>query len=193
MSLPAARLATVADLLAIPEAARFHEIVGGELIPKAMPSGPHGVAQLGVGGPLRAAYHRRAGDRGPGGWWITSEVDIAFEEHEVYRPDLSGWRRERLPAVPRETPITLRPDWIAEIISPSSASLDRVKKLRVYHRAGVPHYWLVDPAARSLEVLRWTADGYLLVLAAAQGDKVRAEPFGEVELELAELFDDDDA
>jgi len=189
MSVPAKRLATAADLYAIPERRRFHEIIGGELVQKAMPTMRHGHAQLGVGGPLREAYNRRPGARGPGGWWIVSEVEIQIEQHELYRPDLSGWRRERLPSMPQETPILVRPDWVCEVLSRSNAANDLVKKMRVYHRAGVPHYWIVDPDGETLTVYRFTAEGYLVALAAGRGDSVRAEPFGEVEIDLESLFD----
>ncbi|MCC6551534.1 MAG: Uma2 family endonuclease [Polyangiaceae bacterium] len=92
-----ARLATAADLLAIPESDRFHEILGGELVRKAMPSGLHGLGQSQVVSQIGGAYNRRAGGRGPGGWWIVTEVEIQLEEHEIYRPDVAGWRRERMP------------------------------------------------------------------------------------------------
>jgi Uma2 family endonuclease len=140
--------ATAADLLAIPEPERFHEIVDGELVRKAAPSGPHGRAQsrviLKIGGP----YDRRPGGRAPGGWWIVVEVEVELEAHQVYRPDVTGWRRERLPELPDQTPISVRPDWVCEVLSKSNASNDLVRKMRGYHRAGVPHYWIVDPTSR---------------------------------------------
>src|SRR5262245_35652440 len=126
--------ATAADLLAIPEEERFHEIIGGDLVRKAMPSGPHGLAQRTVGGKIGDAYSRRPGGTRPGGWWIVTEVEIQLEDHEVYRPDVIGWRRERLAQLPREGPILVRPDWVCEVLSSSNARNDRVKKMRVYHR-----------------------------------------------------------
>jgi Uma2 family endonuclease len=184
-------LATAADLLAIPEADRFHEIINGEIVRKAMPSGPHGRAQRALGGRVGDAYDRRPGGKRPGGWWIVTEVEIELDDHEVYRPDVLGWLRERLPELPRESPIVVRPDWVCEVVSRSNARNDRVKKMRVYHRAGVPHYWLVDPEEETLSVFRWTPDGYLLALAAERGDRVSAEPFGEVELSVGALFGED--
>jgi Uma2 family endonuclease len=189
---PLKRLATREDLLAIPEEERFHEIIAGDLVRKAMPSARHGTAQLGVGGPIRATYGRRTGGGAPGGWWIVTEVEIELAVHDVYRPDLSGWRRERLPALPRETPVTVRPDWGCEVLSQSNTRNDRVKKMRVYHRSGVPHYWILDPEAGTLEVYRWTADGYLLAQTGERGDRLFAEPFAAVELDLAALFGEDE-
>ncbi len=188
----AARLAVAADLLAIPEDARFHEIIDGEIVRKAMPSGPHGLAQRTVGGRIGDSYSRRPGGRRPGGWWIVTEVEIQLDEHEVYRPDVSGWLRERLPELPRESPILVRPDWACEVLSRSNARSDLVKKMRVYHRSGVPHYWIVDPDQETLSVYRWTADGYLVAFTAQREERVRAEPFGEVELSVGALIGEDE-
>lgn len=185
-------LAVAADLQAIPEHERFHEIIDGELVRKAMPSGPHGLAQRVVGGRVGDSYSRRPGGGRPGGWWIVTEVEIQLDDHEVYRPDLSGWRRERLAELPRESPILVRPDWVCEVLSQSNARNDLVKKMRVYHRCGVPHYWIVDPDQETLTVYRWTADGYLVALTAQREERVHAEPFSDVELAVGTLFGDDD-
>ena len=89
--------ATVADLLAIREEHRFHEVVAGELVQKATPTGDHGAAQAALAGTLFAPFNRRAGGRLPGGWWFATEVEVELESHHVYRPDVVGWRRERSP------------------------------------------------------------------------------------------------
>jgi len=185
--------ATVADLLAIPEQERFHEIIGGELVRKAMPSGAHGLGQSQIVSQIGGPYNRRPGGRGPGGWWILTEVEIELEPHEAYRPDVVGWRRERMSDVPHEPPIALRPDWICEVLSRSNARNDLVKKMRAYHRTGVPHYWIVDPDRQTLSVYRWTADGFLMALMAEPGERVRAEPFGDVDLDVGALFGDEEA
>ncbi|MEZ4295010.1 MAG: Uma2 family endonuclease [Polyangiaceae bacterium] len=179
------------ELLAIPEERRFHEVLGGELLRKALPSGAHGRAQRKLGGKVGDAYDRPPGGGFPGGWWIATEVEVELAAHEIVRPDLVGWRRERMPVLPIEVPIAVRPDWICEVLSRSNASNDTVRKMRVYHRAGVPHYWIVDPEEETVSVYRWTEEGYLLALAAARGDRVRAEPFADVELSLAGLFGDE--
>ena len=184
--------ATAAELLAIPEPERFHEVVDGELVRKTAPSGPHGRAQSRVAAKIGGPYDRRPGGRAPGGWWIVTEVEVELATHQVYRPDVVGWRRERLPELPREAPIRIRPDWVCEVLSESNASNDLVKKMRGYHRAGVPHYWIVDPREETLTVYRWTAEGFLLVLAADQRERVRAEPFDEVQLFVGALFGQDD-
>jgi Uma2 family endonuclease len=184
-------LAVAADLLAIPEHERFHEIIDGDLVRKAAPSARHGFAQGVVAGRVGETYNRRPGGRRPGGWWIVTEVEIQLDVHEVYRPDVSGWRRERLPELPVEWPMLLRPDWVCEVLSQTTARNDLVKKMRVYHRCGVPHYWIVDPDQETLTVYRWTAEGYLVALTAERQDRVRAEPFGDIELSVGTLFGDD--
>jgi Uma2 family endonuclease len=187
----ARHLATAADLLALPEGSRFHEIVAGELVKKAPPSGEHGAAQAALAGSLFGPFSRRPGGRWPGGWWFETEVEIEFESHEVYRPDVVGWRRERSPERPAGTLINLRPDWICEVLSASNARDDQVTKFDTYRRCGVPHYWIVDPILRTIRVHRWTPEGYLVVLSAQSGQRVRAEPFDAIELQVGVLFGDD--
>jgi Uma2 family endonuclease len=89
------------------------------------------------------------------------------------------------------TPVKIRPVWICEIVSPGNASNDTVKKLRLYHRVGIPHYWLVDTHESTLIVMRWSEEGYLTVLTAERGEVVRAEPFQAIELAVGTLFGDD--
>lgn len=182
--------ATIADLLKQPEESRF-EIVDGELSPKEAASGKHGLAQGRSVQSLRA-FGRRPGGTQPGGWWFATEALVMFAPGHVYRPDVAGWRRERLSEFPDQDPIEVRPDWVCEIVSPTSARRDRVKKMNVYHAAGVPHYWLIDPQDETLTVYRWTAEGYLHVLGATREDRVRAEPFEAIELQVGVLFGEDE-
>lgn len=191
MTQTAKRTSTLEDLWAIPEHLRFHELIGGELTEKAAPSGEHGDAQAGLVGILRSPFHRNPGGGGPGGWWIATEVEILLEGTDLVRPDVVGWRREHCPERPIGTPIKFRPDWICEVISSSNATHDTVKKLRVYHRARVGHYWIVDPRDNTLTVMRWSADGYVTRLRAERGEVVRAEPFDAIEIAVGVLFGDD--
>lgn len=180
--------ATIADLLAIPAEERFHEIVDGELVRKAMPSLRHGIAQMGIGDAIAGPYGPRARDRGPGGWVFASETEIVFEPQQVYRPDVAGWRRERLPALPDDVPLPIVPDWVCEILSPSNAQNDLVRKMRTYHRSAVQHYWVLDPDAETLAVYRFTPSGYLIAQTAAGEERIHAEPFVEVEISIRELI-----
>lgn len=184
---------TIADLLAIPEHQRFHELIDGHLVHKALPSARHGAAQNATSQLLRPFNRRPGGTGGPGGWWFATEVEVELAPDQVYRPDVCGWRREHLPELPTEAPMKIRPDWVCEILSPSNAGNDTVKKLRAYHRHHVPHYWIIDPMAETLTVHRFTEGGYLLALAAQRGERVRAEPFDAIERQVGVLFGDDES
>jgi Uma2 family endonuclease len=191
MSQSVRRPASLEDFWSIPEAERFHELMGGELIRKATPSGEHGDAQAGVVGAVRPPFQRKPGAGGPGGWWIATEVEVLLETKDVVRPDVLGWRREHCPQRPTGTPVRVRPDWICEVVSPSHAKDDTIKKLRLYHQVEVTHYWIVDPRDATLTVMRWTAEGYVTLIRAERGEIVRAEPFQDIELDIGTLFGDD--
>src|SRR5262245_59723585 len=180
MSQSARRGATHADFWAIPEGERFHELIGGQLIERAAPSGEHGDAQAGIIGAIRPAFQRRSGGGGPGGWWILSEVEVLLETQDIVRPDVLGWRRERCPERPTGMPVKLRPAWVCEILSPSNTNHDTVIKLRLYRQVAIGHYWIVDPRDATLTVMRWSADGYVTLMRAERGELVRAEPFQEI-------------
>jgi Uma2 family endonuclease len=193
MSSPAAKPPpkTIADWLALPDDHRF-ELIDGELVEKAMPAFDHGLAQSNTAGALRGPFHRRpGGPKGPGGWWIVTEVDVLLDGR-IFRPDIAGWRRERVPVPPPERPVGIRPDWICEIVSDSNRTTDAVTKLRRYHQAGAPHYWILDQIDRTLTVHRHTADGYLVALRADDSERVRAEPFEAIELCVAVLLGADE-
>ncbi len=181
---------TLADLLAIDEADRYHELLDGELWRKMEPSFGHGDAQGGVVLHVRGPFQRPRGPDG-GGWWIVTEVEVELGPRDVPRPDIAGWRRERMPEKPTEFPVRLRPDWVCEVVSPKHASNDTVKKVRAYHRAEIPHYWLLDLRDSTLTVLRWSTEGYVVALKAERHERVRAEPFEVIEVSVASLFGDD--
>lgn len=179
-------LATAADIADRPDADRL-EIIHGAIVERVMPSPDHslGSAKLGE---LMGPFNRRPGPRGPGGWWIHVEVHVEHQPHELCCHDAAGWRRERVPERPTGWPVRIRPDWVCEIASPSHEKNDFVDKHGVLHRAGVPHYWIVHPEQRMLLVHRWHADGYVMILTATSGQRVRAEPFEAIEIDVGELF-----
>ncbi len=138
--------ATIDDLLAIPEEQRRHEIVDGVLVEKEAATGKHGGAQGRLFRKL-GPYDRSPGGGSPGGWWFATEAEILFARNQVFRPDVAGWRRERMKVLPSEVPIIVRPDWVCEILSKNKRN-DLIKKKRVYHRCEVGHYWIVGPPRR---------------------------------------------
>jgi Uma2 family endonuclease len=179
---PLKKGATYDDLRDVPDH-YVAEMFDGELYASPRPAIPHAHAASVLGAKVLSSFHRN----GPGGWVILYEPELHFG-NDVLVPDLGGWRRERVPTLPADAFMTLAPDWVCEVVSPSTESIDRGKKLRIYAREGVAHAWLVDPLRRTLEVLllesgRWTQ------LAAHEGDvKVRVPPFDAIELELGALW-----
>jgi Uma2 family endonuclease len=76
------------------------------------------------------------------------------------------------------------------VLSPGTASLDRTRKLPIYARTEVRNTWLLDPLARTLEVLRLEGDKWLIIAAFSGNALVRAEPFDAIELDLGVLWAD---
>jgi Uma2 family endonuclease len=187
----ARRKATLEDFWAIPEGERFHELIAGEIVEKAAPSGEHARVQFRLGVRI-GPYDGRGGGSGasPGGWWFGVEAEILLGA-DIVRPDIAGWRRDRHPEQPVGMPVSQVPDWVCEVLSPSNAKNDTIKKLRVYHQNHVEHYWLVDPRDATLTVMHWNAEGYVTRLRAERGEVLRAEPFDAIEIPVGVLFGDD--
>ncbi len=183
---PAPKRATYQDVLDAP-AHRVAELVDGELRLSPRPALPHSVASTALGEELGPPFKRGKG--GPGGWILLDEPELHLS-HDILVPDMAGWRRERLSVVPAEAYLTLAPDWLCEVLSPSTARLDRAEKLPIYAREAVQHVWLVDPSARLLEVFRLEGERWSLLATYGDDAKVRAEPFEAFELELAVLWAD---
>lgn len=161
------------------------ELIDGELFVSPRPASPHAYAASCMGSDLFGPFHRNPGAPGePGGWWILLEPELHFGE-DVVVPDWAGWRRERLPVIRNVPYFELAPDWICEIVSPSTGRLDRSRKMRVYAREGVAHLWLVDPLVQTLETYRLRDDHrWTLEAVHAADDVVRAAPFDAIELAL---------
>ena len=176
--------ATYADIEALPEHL-VGEIIDGELIVSPRPASPHAIAASRLGVEIGGPFDRGKG--GPGGWIILDEPELHFGP-QVMVPELAGWRRERMPRIPDVPFFEQPPDWLCEVLSPSTARVDRAKKMRHYAKVKVQHVWLVDPLATTLEVYRLAPSGWLLVDTHAGDAKVRVEPFDAVELDLASLW-----
>lgn len=190
MATPAKSPATIADLSARRDHDRL-EIIDGEIVEKAMPSPAHALTEFKLAAAIDP-FNRRPGGRGPGGWWLFTEIHVAYPNGEIYCHDVAGWRRDRVAGRPTEWPVPFRPDWVCEIVSPKHEKQDLVVKPRVLHAAEVPHYWVLDPEERILLVHRWSRDGYIVVQRAAAGETVRAEPFDAIEIKVGVLFGDDE-
>ena len=179
------RPATYEDVLAAPENT-VAEVIHGVLHTNPRPGPRHANAgsNLGVlvGGPFRL------GKGGPGGWVTLDEPELHLAA-DIVVPDLAGWRRERMPAIPKKAYFEIVPDWICEILSPSTSKVDRSEKLPIYAREGVRHAWLLDPIARTLEVFRLESGKWLLLGVHRDDEVVRAEPFDAIELGLRSLWE----
>lgn len=184
---PAPKLATYGDLLAMPAEERA-EILAGELVTAPAPLPRHSKAQGAARRFLGGPFDDDDGRGGPGGWWIFVEVDVRLGQHDIVRPDLAGWQRERLVRPGSTRPIDIVPDWVCEVVSPSTASRDRVTKRNLYARSGIAHYWLIDPEARVLEALALRDGNWLELGVYDDSATARIPPFEAVELEIGRLF-----
>ena len=178
------RRATYEDLCKVPDT-MVAEIIDGELIVTPRPASPHARVTSVLAGDLGLPFDRPPGDPvTPGGWWLLFEPELHLGS-DVIVPDYAGWRRDRLPALPNVAAFDLAPDWVCEVVSPTTGAVDRGRKMRIYAREQVGHLWLIDPSGRTLEVCR-LKDGRWIVASTHDGtDAVRAEPFDAVELRLA--------
>jgi Uma2 family endonuclease len=183
----ALRLATYDDLLALPDGERG-EIVRGSLVLAPAPLPRHSKVQGALRRFIGGAFDDDDGRGGPGGWWVLLEVDVRLGRHDIVRPDLAGWRRERLVDPWDLRPIDVVPDWVCEITSPSNARHDRVTKARLYLEAKVPTLWLIDPDTRVLEALVREGERWVEAGRFSDGDVVRIPPFEAIELEVSRIF-----
>ena len=183
MSVTAARRASTPEEFLARFGDERVELIRGSVVEKASPSGEHSSAQGGIDRRIGNPFNRSW----PGGWWLFLGLGLRLGS-EIFRPDLCGFRRERVVTKPAGRPVAIAPDWVCEILSPSNASTDRVEKLQTYFAAGVGHYWLVDPIEGSLEVFRRTDLAYALVQSAHRGQRLRPEPFEAREFSVDELL-----
>jgi Uma2 family endonuclease len=181
---PVPKKATYEDLMAVPDNL-VAEIVDGELFTSPRPALPHAHANMALSTDVFARFSRPPGsDDAPGGWWILAEPELHLAQ-DVLVPDAAGWRRERLPRIPDVVGITLAPDWVCEVASPSTSRIDRNRKMPIYAREGVRNLWIVHPLLRTLEVYRLEGGRWIVASNHGGSDRVRAEPFDAVELDLA--------
>lgn len=179
------REATYQDVLDAPEH-MVAELIDGELVLSPRPKPPHASVASMLGSELIPAFSR-GGSGKPGGWIILAEPEVHFGKR-VLVPDLAGWRMSRLPHIPMDEQIALAPDWVCEVASKSTEKLDRKRKLPIYASAGVGHAWIVHPRNRSLDVMRLVQGNYSLIDVYSDSEKIRAEPFEQLELDLSNLW-----
>ncbi len=184
MASVAKKVATYDDVLNAPEH-KVAEIIHGSLILSPRPASRHtrAASKLGriIGGPFD--YDRD----GPGGWVILDEPELHLGP-DILVPDLGGWRRSRMPEIPDAAFFSLAPDWVCEVLSPSTETIDRGDKVPLYASQGIGHVWLLSPTTGVLEVLELDGGSYWLVSTFKNDERARANPFEQIELELAALW-----
>jgi len=184
MGEPAVRRATYEDLLQVPEHL-VAEILNGELHTHPRPAPKHANASSILGGKFIGPFHLGTG--GPGGWWILDEPEVHLGD-QIIVPDLAGWRRARLPELPETAWFELAPDWVCEILSPSTAKTDRIVKMPLYAEYDVGYLWLVDYLLKTLEAYESRGGFWSLVATLKDDDRVRLAPFEAIEFWLADLW-----
>jgi Uma2 family endonuclease len=163
------------------------EILDGQLHVQPRPAWPHAVAASGLGYELIGPFQRGRG--GPGGWWILDEPELHFiRDAEVDVPDLAGWRRERMLNHPPVHRIEVVPDWVCEVLSPSTESKDRNIKMPIYAKFGVPYAWLLDPLAHTLEAYALEGGAWREIGRFAGAALVCVAPFAAVTIDLGDLW-----
>jgi Uma2 family endonuclease len=177
------RRATYEDLMQVPDT-KVAEIIDGELIVSPRPASPQAHAATGIAADTLRFHGPPAAPPGLGGWWLLPEPELHFGD-DVLVPDWAGWRRERMPVLGNVPFFTLVPDWVCEIVSPSTGRIDRSRKMRHYAADGIAHLWLVDPLLQTLEAYRLEAGHWLVVGSHGGDDVVRVEPFEAIEIRLA--------
>ena len=184
MSDSAARDATYDDLLRVPPEL-VAEILLGRLVTHPRPAPRHALAGSSLGAELVGLFQKGRG--GPGGWWILDAPELHLNG-DVLVPGIAGWRRERMPTLPETAWVEAAPDWVCEILSPSTARDDRVVKMPIYAQAGVGHLWLVDPDLRTLEVYGLESTRWVLLESQRDDARVSAPPFAAIEFGLGDLW-----
>ncbi|MEI7891630.1 MAG: Uma2 family endonuclease [Myxococcales bacterium] len=186
MAEAALKLPSLADIDALP-AGMKGEIIEGVLYTMTRPRAHHQRMDGAVIKKVGAPFDDGLG--GPGGWWILPEPGIELPMSPEFSPDVAGWRRERLPALPKDQAITVVPDWICEILSPSTRRYDLTIKKPYYARIGVRHLWLVDLEARIISVLRLEQGRWVDLGTFADETDARMEPFDAVAFDVHSWWD----
>ena len=176
--------ATYQDVLDAPPN-KVAQIVDGILYTHPRPAPLQAIATSQLGACLIEPF--RFGRGGPGGWWIINEPELHLGE-DILVPDLAGWRQERMPTPPKTAYFEIRPDWVCEVLSPTTRALDQGKKRSIYAKEGLSYLWFIDPEARTLEAFELKDERWVLLDTATGDEDVSLPPFDAVQLSLSDLW-----
>ncbi len=176
--------ATQRDVLNAPPS-MVAEIIGGTLDAHPRPAMRHAFARSSLGYDHSRPF--QFGRGGPGGWCIIDEPELHFGR-EIVVPDLAGWRRETMPGCPDAAYCTIAPDWIREVLSPTTCKFDLHEWRQFYASENVNHLWLVDPVGRDLEAFELRDGHWLLIAALKDDDQVSVRPLEDITFNLAGLW-----
>lgn len=181
MSDPARKAPTLADLDALPPGIKG-EIIEGVLYTMTKPRSRHQFSAANIVADLLNPFHRAR--NGPGGWWILGEPGIELPNTPEIAPDVAGWRRERMPELPTG-PLTVVPDWVCEVLSPSTRRHNLLVKKPYYARVGVPYHWIVDSEGRTVTAYRLEGGRWVELGTWGDETEARIEPFAEIPLDVS--------
>jgi Uma2 family endonuclease len=187
MPASAVRRATYEDVLAAPEH-MIAEVIFGTLYTQPRPATTHQRASSRLG--ILLGRHFDIDDEGPTGWLLLDEPELHLgNEPDILVPDLAGWRQANVTPEMEDTAwIGVAPDWVCEVLSPSTQVRDRGIKLDIYLRERVGHVWIIDPILETLEIYGHGGDHWRRCAQHAGNVTVRAEPFESFDLELGRLW-----
>jgi Uma2 family endonuclease len=174
-----------ADLLALPDDGRRYEIIEGELYEMPAPSWAHATVITNLISALIPLV------MGLGGRWRTAPLDVFFQGADPVQPDIVVLLPESQ-ARPTERGVEGPPDLLIEVLSPSNRGHDLLLKRSLYARAGVREYWLVDPEARTVEILALDRDAFHLAVAASAEKPLDSPLLGHLPIAADDLFADID-
>ena len=183
-SVPSSPRATYQDVLNAPPH-MVAEFIDGTLYTHPRPHPKHTVTKSRLGMKIGPPFE--FGDDGPGGWWILDEPELHLRQ-DIVVPDLAGWRRERMRELPTEAYFTLVPDWVCEVLSPSTRKLDLGAKRAIYAREGFIFLWFVDPVVRTLEAFQLRGAKWVLIDKLFDKVSVSLLPFEAISFDLDSLW-----
>lgn len=176
--------ASYEDLLTVPDTL-VAEIIYGVLHTHPRPAPKHAMASSSLGIEIGSPFSKGSG--GPGGWWILDGPECHLDD-DILEPDIAGWRKEHMPELPDIAWFELAPDWVCEVLSPSTARLDRAEKMPLYAKFGVKYIWLIDPELKILEAYKNSNEQWVLLTTLENNKDVSVEPFDAVSFSLGALW-----